>query len=215
MVKSMNKKVKSIGSIKKILDKDKNKDEHTLSVSVDAQMHIEQMHSGHMGIEQAHLESVLGVSDLPLDPNQEFLDSRTFGERVSDRISAFGGSWTFIIIFMLTLCAWALLNTAILGPLHDSFDPYPYIFLNLILSMLAAIQAPIIMMSQVRQNARDRHEAQIDHDVNVRSDIAISLVAKRMDDMAQQLANISKLLEQKQENQQENQQEYQQDKKAD
>ncbi len=84
-------------------------------------------------------------------------DSRTFGERIADQIAGFGGSWPFIFVFLGLIVAWALLNTAVLGRvLHDrQFDPYPYIALNLVLSALAGLQAPVIMMSQNRAAARD------------------------------------------------------------
>ena len=92
----------------------------------------------------------------------------TFGERMADRVAEFGGSWTFISLFMVVLIGWALLNTDVLGA--SAFDPYPYVFLNLLLSMLAAIQAPIIMMSQNRQAARDRIAAARDYETNLRAE---------------------------------------------
>ncbi len=117
------------------------------------------------------------------DPNREFQTQMTFGERTSDAIAAFGGSWTFILMFLAMMIVWAMLNTEILGPRHDAFDPYPYVFLNLVLSMLAALQAPIIMMSQNRQALRDRLEASIDHEVNVRADMAIRSLEQRVRDL--------------------------------
>ena len=96
--------------------------------------------------EREVIEGVLQRISIPRNANKEFADHRTFGERASDAIAAFGGSWTFILLFAAWLVFWAGLNTEILGPRHEAFDPYPYIFLNLILSMLAAIQAPIILM---------------------------------------------------------------------
>ena len=93
---------------------------------------------------------------------------QTFGERMADRVAEFGGSWTFISLFMVVLIGWALLNTDVLGA--SAFDPYPYVFLNLLLSMLAAIQAPIIMMSQNRQAARDRIAAARDYETNLRAE---------------------------------------------
>ncbi|WP_280151584.1 DUF1003 domain-containing protein [Piscinibacter sp. XHJ-5] len=92
----------------------------------------------------------------------------TLGERLADRVAEFGGSWTFIVLFMAVLVGWALLNTDVLGA--SAFDPYPYVFLNLLLSMLAAIQAPIIMMSQNRQAARDRIAAARDYETNLRAE---------------------------------------------
>lgn len=107
------------------------------------------------------------------DVNQEYIDERTFGQRAADKVAEVAGSWTFIIIFFIGLLMWAFINTEILAPRQEAFDPYPYVFLNLVLSMLAAVQAPIIMMSQNRQSARDRLDAEIDHEVNVRAELAI------------------------------------------
>ena len=131
--------------------------------------------------ERKLIEIVLEQLDETPDANQEVKDRRTFGEKTADVIAAFGGSWTFIIIFFTFLLTWAFLNTEILGPRAEAFDPYPYVFLNLILSMLAAIQAPIIMMSQNRQSARDRIDAEVDHEVNVRAELAVRSVVERLD----------------------------------
>ena len=114
------------------------------------------------------------------NPEQEFRDRRTLGERAADHIAAFGGSWTFILLFLALLVGWALLNTEFLGPRHAAFDPYPYVFLNLVLSMLAAIQAPIIMMSQNRGADRDRLAAEVDHEVNVRAELAVRDIDRRL-----------------------------------
>ena len=92
----------------------------------------------------------------------------TLGERLADRVAEFGGSWTFIGLFAAVLVGWALLNTDVLRA--SAFDPYPYVFLNLLLSMLAAIQAPVIMMSQNRQAARDRIAAARDYETNLRAE---------------------------------------------
>ncbi len=148
--------------------------------------------------ERQLIERVLDRVSIARDANQEFIDGRTFGERSADMIAAFGGSWTFILIFFIFLISWSFLNTELLGPRHEAFDPYPYVFLNLILSMLAAIQAPIIMMSQNRQSARDRIDAEVDHDVNVRSELAIHQVDERitmldskLDEVLEKLKKIS------------------------
>ena len=105
-------------------------------------------------------------------------DQRAVGERMADKVAEFGGSWTFIMLFACFLLSWALINTVVL--LKNAFDPYPYIFLNLLLSMLAAIQAPIIMMSQNRQSKRDRLDAEIDHEVNVRSELTLYHLNKQI-----------------------------------
>lgn len=106
---------------------------------------------------------------------------QTFSNRLSDRVAQFGGSWTFIIIFAGVLVAWTGLNTAILGQHGQAFDPYPYIFLNLILSMLAAVQAPVILMSQNRQAARDRLAAGLDYEVNLKAEIEIMALHEKLD----------------------------------
>jgi uncharacterized membrane protein len=103
------------------------------------------------------------------------------GDRLADRVAAMGGSWGFIITFLVILIAWMTLNTDILGHLGLAFDPYPYIFLNLILSMLAAIQAPVIMMSQNRQAAKDRVAASLDYEVNLRAELEILRLHEKLD----------------------------------
>lgn len=138
--------------------------------------------------EREVIEGVLHRLSSPRDTNQEFLEQRTFGERAADTIAAFGGSWTFVILFCITLLLWAFVNTEILGPRKEAFDPYPYVFLNLILSMLAAVQAPIIMMAQNRQSARDRLDAEIDHEVNVRSELMLHSVEERLEKIEAQLS---------------------------
>jgi uncharacterized membrane protein len=105
---------------------------------------------------------------------------KTFGDRLADKVASFGGSWTFIIIFGAILGIWVIANTVILVS-GRAFDPYPFIFLNLILSMLAAVQAPIIMMSQNRQAVRDRLAAANDYDVNVKAEIEIMALHEKLD----------------------------------
>ncbi len=144
--------------------------------------------------ERELIEKVLDRISTPRDANQEFRDRRTFGERAADVIAAFGGSWIFIMMFFTFLISWAFLNTEFLGPRAEAFDPYPYVFLNLILSMLAAIQAPIIMMSQNRQSARDRIDAEVDREVNVRAELAIHGVDERIRIVEGQLAEALALI---------------------
>lgn len=102
-------------------------------------------------------------------------------DRLANCVARFGGSWTFIVIFTAMLAAWVGLNTAILARFGQAFDPYPYIFLNLILSMVAAMQAPIILMSQNRQAARDRLAANLDYDVNLKAELEIMSLHEKMD----------------------------------
>ncbi len=112
--------------------------------------------------------------------SQHYDDAMTFGERLSDNVAKWGGSWFFVSGFGVFLFAWALLNSWFL--IGDArFDPYPYIFLNLILSMIAAIQAPIIMMSQNRQAAKDRIEAQLDYEVNLKAELEIMALHDKHD----------------------------------
>lgn len=117
------------------------------------------------------------------DVNREIATTATFGERVADHVAAFGGSWSFIIGFVAVLVGWILLNSVLLVRWGEVFDPYPYIFLNLILSMIAAVQAPVIMMSQNRQAARDRLAAEHDYEVNLKAELEIMRLHEKMDDL--------------------------------
>jgi uncharacterized membrane protein len=108
-------------------------------------------------------------------------EQATFGERLSDKVAAVGGSWKFIMVFGAVLLGWMLLNSGILGQLGKAFDPYPFIFLNLMLSTVAAIQAPIIMMSQNRQSAKDRIAAAHDYEVNLRAELEIMRLHAKID----------------------------------
>lgn len=123
------------------------------------------------------------VTREPMHPTN---GKQSFGERLADRMAAFGGSWTFILLFLGFLAAWAFLNTEVLGPRRAAFDPYPYIFLNLFLSMLAALQAPVIMMSQNRQAARDRVEAQNDYNVNLNAEMQIRDIHEKLDQLREE-----------------------------
>ena len=115
--------------------------------------------------------------------NRDFEDQLTFGQRLADKVASFGGSWTFIIIFAAILLSWVLLNSLVLARRGDSFDPYPYILLNLFLSMLAAIQAPIIMMSQNRQAIKDRLDAAHDYEVNLKAELEILSLHEKLDEL--------------------------------
>jgi uncharacterized membrane protein len=111
---------------------------------------------------------------------EDFLAGATFGQRLADSIARIGGSWAFIIAFLLFLVAWVILNTVILTT--RSVDPYPFIFLNLLLSMVAAIQAPIIMMSQNRQAERDRFMAAKDYEINLKAEIEVLALHHKIDE---------------------------------
>jgi uncharacterized membrane protein len=113
------------------------------------------------------------------DVNEVFDARLTVGQRLADRVAAIGGSWGFIIGFSVFMVAWAILNTMVLA--RHAFDPFPFIFLNLMLSMLAALQAPIIMMSQNRQAAKDRLEMRLDYETNLRSEAEIASLHEKID----------------------------------
>jgi uncharacterized membrane protein len=117
------------------------------------------------------------------DTNLEFDKRMTFGQRLADRVAAFGGSWTFIIIFTAILLSWVLLNTVILARRGNAFDPYPYILLNLFLSMLASVQAPVILMSQNRQGVKDRLDAAHDYEVNLKAELEILSLHEKLDEL--------------------------------
>jgi uncharacterized membrane protein len=119
------------------------------------------------------------------DANELFAERQTFGDRLADRVAVVGGSWSFIIGFGIFLAGWAVLNSIVL--VERAFDPFPFIFLNLMLSMLAALQAPIIMMSQNRQAAKDRLEARLDYETNMRSETEIACLHKKVDALQEQL----------------------------
>jgi len=131
--------------------------------------------------DRADLGEALRHARVARNAHSEYLAARTVGERLADRIASLGGSWTFILLFFGVLAAWTGVNTLLLAPRGAAFDPYPYIFLNLMLSMLAALQAPIIMMSQQRQTVRDRVEAQTDYEVNLKAEIEIRALHDKLD----------------------------------
>jgi uncharacterized membrane protein len=124
---------------------------------------------------QAHAHRI-----VTRNAEDDFQANATTGQRVADRIAKVGGSWAFIIAFLVFLLVWAFANTLLLSS-RDAFDPYPFIFLNLVLSMLAAIQAPIIMMSQNRQSERDRFYAAKDYEVNLKAEIEIMALHHKID----------------------------------
>lgn len=106
-------------------------------------------------------------------------DSRTYGEKIADKVADFGGSWTFIISFIIFMAIWIAINVLVLT--NKAFDPYPFILLNLILSCLASLQAPIIMMSQNRQEDKDRERARKDFEINMKSELEIRELHKKLD----------------------------------
>ncbi|HXH02416.1 MAG TPA: DUF1003 domain-containing protein [Candidatus Competibacteraceae bacterium] len=130
-------------------------------------------------LEHEVLKSLREHEILSRNPDQEFDTKLTAGQRLADRIADFGGSWTFIAAFGFVLFAWMFLNSYVLAT--RPFDPYPYILLNLVLSCLAAIQAPVIMMSQNRQEARDRLRALHDYQVNLKAELEIRHLHQKVD----------------------------------
>ena len=135
--------------------------------------------------EQRILQHVAQRLHISRDANQAFDAHLTFGQRLADRVAAFGGSWTFILLFGAILLAWVVLNSWVLARRGEVFDPYPYILLNLVLSMLAALQAPIIMMSQNRQAAKDRLGAAHDYEVNLKAELEIRTLHDKLDHLCE------------------------------
>ena len=116
------------------------------------------------------------ITNNLLNPPKELL---TKGQSISDKVAKFGGSWAFIISFFIILVVWILLNT--LTPTKDNFDPYPFILMNLILSCIAALQAPIIMMSQNRQEEKDRKRGENDYLINLKAELEINALNQKID----------------------------------
>jgi uncharacterized membrane protein len=110
---------------------------------------------------------------------EEEIENRTFGQKIADKVAGFGGSWRFIILFGIFIFIWILFNVYFL--VHSNFDPYPFILLNLILSCLAALQAPVIMMSQNRQEEKDRQRAKKDYMINLKSELEIRMLHEKLD----------------------------------
>ena len=126
------------------------------------------------------------------DGNEAFDDRQSVGDRLADRVAEFGGSWTFLIAFGLFLVTWTLINLVLR---RDAFDPYPFIFLNLMLSMIAAAQAPIIMMSQNRQASKDRLDAGNDYQVNLKAEIEIMALLDKVEHLTARQQEQTELIE--------------------
>jgi CRP/FNR family cyclic AMP-dependent transcriptional regulator len=125
------------------------------------------------------------------NPNEVIEEKYTFGERIADVVASFGGSWTFIIVFGVVLVLWTAANVLLRG---RAWDPYPFILLNLFLSMLAALQAPVIMMSQNRQDKKDRLRSELDFDVNRRAESEIQNLSRKLNLMTDQLCDLDDML---------------------
>lgn len=131
--------------------------------------------------ERAIVEKAAGRRTVARDLTKAYAEAGGLGGRVADRLTGWAGSWTFILLFLAFLVLWTLFNAWLLGT--GAFDPYPFVFLNLILSMLAAIQAPIILMAQNRQAERDRIDARHDYEVNLKAEIEIMSLHEKIDAM--------------------------------
>ena len=128
------------------------------------------------------------------NPNELIETESTFGERIADAVARFGGSWAFIISFLAVLVVYAGINIVLRG---SAWDPYPFILLNLFLSMLAAIQAPVIMMSQNRQDTKDRLRGELDYDVNRRAESEIQGLANKLNLLGDKIVDVEDLIRQK------------------
>jgi len=134
--------------------------------------HIKKLHE----IVQKAVDEEKLITDNLLHPPREVL---TRGQRISDKVARFGGSWTFINIFLMVLAAWIVFN--VLAPAGKDFDPYPFILMNLVLSCIAAFQAPVIMMSQNRQEEKDRQRAENDYMVNMKAELEVRSLHQKVD----------------------------------
>jgi uncharacterized membrane protein len=142
---------------------------------------------------QFHAAQKLVQNRVSRNPNELIDQQSTFGERIADSVARFGGSWTFIILFGIVLLTYASINTMLRG---RAWDPYPFILLNLFLSMLAAIQAPVIMMSQNRQDVKDRVRSELDFDVNRRAEAEIQSLSHRLRLLMDKLEDVENLVRQ-------------------
>jgi uncharacterized membrane protein len=130
------------------------------------------------------MKSMKNQGLLAKNVNVEFDRKLTLGERLADKVAEFGGSWRFIITFFIVMVMWIIMNSVLL--LRKPFDPYPFILLNLVLSCLAAIQAPIIMMSQNRQEAKDRLRSEQDYQINLKAELEIRYLHEKIDHLLAQ-----------------------------
>ncbi|GGG30308.1 DUF1003 domain-containing protein [Pontibacter amylolyticus] len=153
------------------------------NLNVYRKKYLEQMLEKELGeiseLEKEVLDSIQENELLSSNIEEELRDNLSVGDRMADRIATFGGSWGFIMAFFGFILVWMLVNVYLLAT--RSFDPYPFILLNLILSCLAAIQAPIIMMSQNRKEAKDRQRSEYDYKVNLKAELEIRLLHEKID----------------------------------
>ena len=156
---------------------------------------LESEHGEFTELERQVAESIANHDTIAENVEEEFEEDRTFGQRLSDHLASFGGSWAFLIVFAVVLIVWMAINL-VLGETR-AFDVYPFILLNLVLSCIAAIQAPIIMMSQKRQEAKDRLRALNDYRVNLKAELEIRHLHEKLDHLIsrqwQRLAEIQRM----------------------
>ncbi|MFT5593596.1 MAG: putative membrane protein [Oceanicoccus sp.] len=136
--------------------------------------------------EQKVIESIVNKEPLPENVNTLFHENLSIGQKMADKVASFGGSWTFIILFAILMLCWMTINSWLFLA-EKAFDPYPFILLNLALSALAALQAPIIMMSQNRQTAKDRFEIAANYEVSLKTDLEITRLHQKIDDLTELL----------------------------
>jgi len=134
-------------------------------------------------LEKEVVKSLVNHGTLSRNVNAQFDKKKTFGERVADKVAEFGGSWKFLGIFTLVIIVWVIVNTLIL--MNRPLDPYPFLLLNICLSCLAAIQAPVIMMSQNRKEAKDRLRSENDYKVNLKAELEIRILHEKIDNLIQ------------------------------
>lgn len=133
--------------------------------------------------EQNVIDSIAESEPIAENVNDIFHEQLSFGQHLADKISSFGGSWTFIIIFLTILISWMVVNSFFLVSPKEPFDPYPYILLNLVLSTIAALQAPVIMMSQNRQTQKDRLDITENYKVSLKTDLEIMRLHQKIDEL--------------------------------
>jgi uncharacterized membrane protein len=168
-------------------------DRHDITVLIERKPHAGMDMLTVLG-RQFHASQKLVRVRAARNPNEVIEEEETFGERIADSVASFGGSWTFIITFAIVLITYASTNILLRG---RAWDPYPFILLNLFLSMLAAIQAPVIMMSQNRQDKKDRLRGELDYDVNRRAESEIQGLARKMNLLGDKIEDVEDLLRKK------------------
>ena len=167
-------------------------DRHDIAVLLERKPHAGMDMLAVLG-RQFHASQQLVRVRAARNPNEVIEEEETLGERIADRVASFGGSWTFITAFAVVLATYTTINVELHG---EAWDPYPFILLNLFLSMLAAIQAPVIMMSQNRQDKKDRLRGELDYEVNRRAETEIQGLAHKLNLLGDKIGDVEDLLRQ-------------------